>query len=380
MRDVEQVDALLERLVAIESINPALDASGSGEAGIEALIERFCRDRSLEFEAHDVLPGRRNALVTVKGRDPSKHILFVAHMDTVPVTGWGEKALTPSRHGGRLIGRGSADTKASLAAMLVAIDSVKDASPSATIVVAGSVDEEFLKAGALRLAQRRPQFTAAVIGEPTRLELVVAHKGSVRWTIETRGKAAHTSQPHLGANAICAMATIIQGLRAHARELERRSHPLVGPPTLTVSLIKGGSDLCTVPERCEISVDGRLVPGESPAAAKQEIDELIASLAKSEADIEVVCSRPIFEDPPVGSAAGGHLVDVARQACRRHAGTGEPKGVPFGSDASRLAAAGIRCIVVGPGSIDQAHTVGEFVDLDQIGPAVAIYRDIMLNY
>jgi acetylornithine deacetylase len=377
---VQQVDVLLERLVAIESVNPALDVSGSGESGVEAFIEGFCQERGLDFQGQAVLPGRRNALVTVKGRDPTKRILFVAHMDTVPIAGWREQALIPSRKDGRLFGRGSSDTKASLAAMLVAIDSVKDASPDATVVVAGSIDEEYLKAGAQRLAERRPKFSAAVVGEPTRLELVVAHKGSVRWTIATLGKAAHTSQPHLGVNAICAMAKIIQGLQAYARELQARSHSLVGPPTLTVSLIKGGSDICTVPERCEISVDRRLVPGESPGAVKQDVDELVASMVRSETDIEVVCSRPIFEDPPVGGAAGGRLVDVAREACRRHAGTGAERGVPFGSDASRLAAAGIQCILVGPGSIDQAHTVGEYVDLDQLDPAVAIYRDIMLNY
>jgi acetylornithine deacetylase/succinyl-diaminopimelate desuccinylase-like protein len=378
--EVEGVEALLERLVATESINPGLDESGSGEAGVEALIHAFCDERKLDFGSQNVLPGRRNALATVAGRDPTKRVLFVAHMDTVPVQGWRDAAFIPLRQGRRLIGRGSADTKASLAAMLIALDSIKLRSPGATVVVAGSVDEEFLKSGADRLAERQPRFTAAVIGEPTNLELVVAHKGSVRWTIEARGRAAHSSQPHLGVNAINAMSTVIQRLRAYARELEQRPHQLVGPPTLTVSLIKGGSDICTVPDRCEISLDRRLIPGESPIAAKQEIDQLIAALIRSEAGIEVVSSAPLIEDPPVGTITDKHLVEVSQQACRRHAGTGEPKGVPFGTDASRLAAAGIPCIIVGPGSIEQAHTVGEFVDLNQLAPAVAIYRDIMLNY
>src|SRR5690606_37719576 len=118
----------------------------------------------------------------VPGRDPSRRLLFVAHMDTVPIAGWPDTALTPVRANAQLTGRGSADTKGSLAAMLIALKSVKDETPNATIIVAGSVDEEFRKAGAKRLAELRPAFTGAVVGEPTSLELVVAHKGSVRWT------------------------------------------------------------------------------------------------------------------------------------------------------------------------------------------------------
>jgi acetylornithine deacetylase len=307
-------------------------------------------------------------------------LLFVAHMDTVPVKGWQRDPFEPVMIGNKLYGRGACDTKASLVTMLLALESIKQEKPRATIVVAGSVDEEFRKKGARALGAMRPLFSGAVIGEPTDLEVVVAHKGSVRWQVETIGRAAHSSVPENGTNAIIAMADVLQELKKIGDELRTRVAPLTGAPSLTVSLIEGGTDICTVPPRCVISIDRRLVPGETPSEALQQVDDALEKITARNPGIQVRSVLPAVEDPPVSGVTSTPLAGVVHDACAKFAGTGEYKGVPYGTDASQLSAAGIPCIIVGPGSIEQAHTVDEFIDLSQLDKAFDIYRSVMLQF
>jgi acetylornithine deacetylase len=371
--------ALLESLVRIDSVNPSLDSAGGGEKAIGCFIADFCRDRKLEFKFQDVEGERRNLVAWVPGSGDDK-LLFVAHMDTVPVKGWKRDPFEPLTIGNRLYGRGACDTKASLVAMLLALDSIRRERPRATIVVAGSVDEEFQKKGARALGEIRPLFSGAVVGEPTDLEVVVAHKGSVRWQIETIGRAAHSSVPENGRNAIVAMAETVLALKKLGDDLRAKATPLTGAPSLTVSMIEGGTDICTVPPRCVISIDRRLVPGESAAQALLDVETLLRSVATKNADVLVRSILPAVEDPPVSGVASKPLAGIVHNACAQYAGTGEFRGVPYGTDASLLSAAGIPCIIVGPGSIEQAHTVDEFVDLSQLDKAFDIYRSVMLQF
>jgi acetylornithine deacetylase/succinyl-diaminopimelate desuccinylase family protein len=373
------VTSLLERLIRFDSVNPSLDPSGGGENAIGAYIADFCRERNINCRLQDVDGERRNVLASVTGSG-EKALLFVAHLDTVPARGWTRNPFEPHAIDSKLYGRGACDTKASLAAMLGALDSIKRDRPRATIVVAGSIDEEYRKRGAGALGQIEPRFAGAVVGEPTDLEMVVAHKGSVRWQIETSGRAAHTSMPEIGLNAIEAMAEVILRLKHLNAELRKQPDPLTGPPSLTVSLIEGGTDICTVPARCVISVDRRLVPGEVPSVAFAEVNAILHELMERDCSISVKPVAPPAEDFPVGAAKETRLIQVAQKACARFAGTGEPRGVPYGTDASVLSAAGIPCVILGPGSIEQAHTVDEYVELAQLDKAFEIYRHIMLTY
>ena len=375
----EVVTSLLERLIRFESVNPSLDSRGRGESAIGAYIVEFCRERKIDCRLQDVDGDRRNVLASVGGNS-EQTLLFVAHLDTVPARGWTRNPFEPFAIDSKLYGRGACDTKASLAAMLAALDSIKRDRPRATIVVAGSIDEEYQKKGAWALSQIKPRFAAAVVGEPTDLEMVVAHKGSVRWQIETTGRAAHTSMPEIGVNAIEAMAEVIVRLKKLNAELRKRPHPLTGPPSLTVSLIEGGTDICTVPARCVISIDRRLVPGEVPSDAVAEVSAALREITAKEPSIKAKSVAPPAEDFPVSITKECRLIEVAQKACTRFAGTGEPRGVPYGTDASVLSAAGIPCVIIGPGSIEQAHAIDEHVDLAQVDVAFEIYRQIMLTY
>jgi acetylornithine deacetylase len=371
---------LLAQLVSINSVNPSLDPTAPGEQAAAAFIADFCREQGLQSSFQAVEGDRRNVLAWVDGQDSVDRLLFVAHLDTVPAHDWSDDPFIPRMSGSRLYARGAADTKASLAAMLIALCSVRKDKPRATIMVAGSVDEEHRKKGSRALSTLTPRFSAAVVGEPTSLELVVAHKGSVRWSIEAVGRAAHSSTPELGDNAIVQMAHVVTALARHGEDLRKNTHPLVGAPSLTVSLIEGGSDICTVPARCQITIDRRLVPGESASEAIMNIERILTELRKMGQVRQVRSSSVPVEDPPVGGILDGRLSEIAQSACKRHAGTGDPKGVPYGTDGSQLHAAGIGCIVLGPGSIEQAHTADEYVDTLQLEPAVEIYREIMLSY
>ncbi|AYG64113.1 M20 family metallopeptidase [Rhizobium jaguaris] len=377
-RSIDTV-ALLKDLVKIESINPSLSPKGSGEQRVADYLERFCKDNNLAYELQHVVEGRSNFLTWVPGKDPDRRVLFVAHMDTVPTDNWASDPFSAEQKDGRVYGRGSCDTKGSLSAMLVALSTFGDRQPNATIVVAASIDEEYRKIGARAIAFSGTTYEAAVVGEPTELELVVAHKGSVRWQIEVQGVPAHTSKPHLGVNAITGMAKVILALSEHGQDLASRTQPLVTPPTLTVSLIEGGLELTTVPPSCRIWVDRRLVPGERPDQALQEVESILQALRERES-INVRSLLPALEDPAPNSSETSKIAAVAARACAEVAGTGTYTGVPYGTDASQLSLAGIPCIVLGPGSIDRAHTDNEYVEMDQLANSVEIYQRIMLSY
>lgn len=371
---------LLTDLVRIDSVNPHLAQNGGGERRIAAYIAKYLEGFGIVHEMQPVLKDRPNILAWVAGRDSTARVAFIAHLDTVPAVDWRRDAFGAEREGNRMYGRGTCDTKGSLAAMLHALVAIRNDRPRATIFVVGSVDEEYRKAGARTLAQSGIGFEAAVVGEPTELELVVAHKGSVRWSVETIGRAAHSSQPELGINAITGMARVITAIEEMSAVLKERKHPLVGAPALTMSLIQGGTDLCTVPSRCEISIDRRLVPGESPSAAVEEVEAVFMDLRQRYQGLQVRSILPAVEDPPVDGAADSPIARVASEACAIIAGTGTLRGAPYGTDASQLVGTGAKCVVLGPGCVQQAHTNEEFIALDQLDQAAEIYRRIMLAY
>lgn len=372
--------ALLQELIKIESVNPSLSPKGSGEKKVAKFLEGFCKERALPYELQQVTDGRSNLLTWVPGDDPEKRILFIAHMDTVPVDKWASDPFSGEQKEGKVYGRGSCDTKGSLAAMLMALASLGGRRPKSTVVVAASVDEEFRKIGARAIAQSGVPYDAAVVGEPTDLELVVAHKGSVRWQVEVEGLPAHTSKPNLGVNAITGMAKVVLALDELHQTLALRGHRLVGSPTLTVSLIEGGIELTTVPPVCRIWIDRRLIPGEQPQQAIQEVENVLEGLRQRDPKIKVRSLLPALEDPAPDSAESSKIAAVAAKACADVAGTGKYIGVPYGTDASQLSLAAIPCVVIGPGSINQAHTNNEFVEVGQVLKAAEIYQKIMLSY
>jgi acetylornithine deacetylase len=325
-------------------------------------------------------------------------LLFEAHQDTVGVEGMTIDPWSPTIRDGRLYGRGSCDVKGGLTAMLGAFvrlaeerakQSLSESGPRPTVVLACTVNEEHGFSGAKGLCRlwseapggflpRRPD--GAIVAEPTELKIVVAHKGMVRWRCHTHGRAAHSSNPALGDNAIYRMAMVVELLDRYGREILPRQgeHPLCGRPTLSVGTIAGGSGVNTVPDRCTIEIDHRLLPGDDPQAAwHRAIDYLSIALGDATAVQHVEHEAPLMHSGGLSDAANGPLADRLASVIRETTGSAARIGVPFGTDAAVISAAGSPTVVFGPGSIEQAHTANEWLALDQLPLASEILYRMM---
>lgn len=370
--------ALAERLVAIPSVNPEL-AESRGENQLGDYVASHLQEIGASVEEQEVVPGRSNVLGTIVGGKPHTLVLE-AHLDTVPMP---ESPMPVGISGNLLWGRGSCDTKASLAAMLVAMETVA-ATPDdfPTVIFAGAVDEEFVMQGARALADRLSFVDGIIIGEPTDLHTVRAHNGCVRFRITVKGRTAHTSRALLGRNAVVDAARLVTTLAdGLCLELADRKHPLTGQGLLTSTQISGGIAPNVVPDSCVITFDRRLVPGESVDAALAEVDAVLLDVWEK-SGIEAVRSQSWLELPPVEEEDGSPLVHAGLCA-ELHAGRAstEAVGVPYCTDANVLTGgAGIPSIVFGPGSIDQAHAPEEWVDVAQIRQAVDSYLYMLRNF
>jgi acetylornithine deacetylase/succinyl-diaminopimelate desuccinylase family protein len=370
----------LADLVRINSVNPAYEG-GRPEAQIQAYVAEFLRAHGIDVRVQEVLPERANVIGMLPGRNARKRIVFEAHTDTAGVDGMTIDPFSPKMCNGRMYGRGTCDTKAGLAAMLHAIADLKRSGtiPESEVWVAATVDEEFAYRGVLRLCENL-RADAAVVAEPTETRLVTASKGCVRWRIAVKGRAAHSSKPHLGVNAIYGMCRIIAALERTSAQLRVLSHALVGSPTVNVGVIRGGTQVNIVPEFCAIEIDRRLIPGESPDAVFEHYKELIQDLSLNDSGMEVEVEAPVLKDWPLETSPDAAVVKMSAMLLDERGLNGQPAGVDFGSDASKLARAKIPSIIFGPGSIDHAHTADEFVELEQMELAFDLYRDLMMRF
>lgn len=363
----------LADLVRIRSVNPAFEPDSS-EAELVAYTERFFREHGIETQLQEVFPGRSNLIARLPGRTDRK-LLFEAHADTVTTAGMTIPPFEPRIADGRLYGRGSCDTKGAIAALLHAAAAIrKEGPPPCEIRIVIAVDEEHRFRGALK-AVEGIEAAGAVVSEPTDLRAVIASKGCLRWRIRTRGKAAHSSRPELGRNAIADMARVITALEDDRPRLAALSDPWVGSPTLSVGVIEGGVQVNIVPEACTIEVDRRLIPGE-------EIPEVLAAYGKLVSGTGVPASMdpPYLEDPPLGTPPDSAVAAAASRVLGEMGLDARPLGVPYGSDASKFSRAGIPSIIVGPGSIDLAHTAEESVPCEQVEQAFTFYLSMMRTF
>jgi acetylornithine deacetylase len=368
---VVDVVGLLEALVTIDSQNPSMQPESPGEGPLARYVADWLTDRGIDVSLHEVLPDRPNVIATLPGSPGAPTLLFEAHLDTVPCPAGG---IGLRRENGRMHGRGTCDTKASLAAMMAALVDLADRDqPRATVVLAGVVDEEFTMQGAAALVDSVPPVLGAVIGEPTSLLPVRAHNGFIRVKLHAHGRAAHSSKAHLGQNAVVDASRAIVALAdTLGEDLRRRGgHRLIGPALLTPTMVRGGIAGNVVPDECEVTLDRRLAPGEQVQDALDEIRSAIEGVP-TEGTLRI--GDPSIGLPGVETAADHPLVIMLTKAIADVVGEEhEAGGVPYSTDACRLGGVGgIDCVVFGPGSIDQAHTDNEWVDLCEVEQAVPI--------
>ncbi len=382
----ELVTRLVCDLVAIPSVNPAFMREGDprehfGEGGVAEYLVETLKRWKIDVETVPVLPGRPNVIAKIEGRSAKRRLVWQTHMDTVQADRGMEDPFRPRVASGKIYGRGAVDAKGQLGAMMAALFRlVQTQPPACDLYFVASVDEEHNFRGVHHLVESGLRADGGIVGEPTNLQVVRACKGCVRWDVHVLGKAAHTSRPHLGRNAI----DDAMGLLAYLRETlipryEARAHPLVGPPTLTASLIRGGAGVNTVPDRCVVTFDRRVIPGETPEQALKEFAEAVEEYClRTGSRVEI--EQPFTRDIPMEVPAEAEIVAVTRAAARQILGEATVTGAPYSCDATKMTAAGIPTIVFGPGDIAQAHARDESIEVDQILLAVAVLTEIAWSF
>jgi acetylornithine deacetylase len=343
---VDELTELTAQLVEIDSVNPALVPGGNGEREIALFVADWCNKHGLEVEL--VGDERPSVVATRRGSGGGRSLLLNAHLDTVGVAGMSTPhAARVEDH--RLYGRGAYDMKGALAAILIAAADVHDL--RGDVVVTAVADEELASIGTEAVLER-VRADAAIVPEPTELELAVAHRGFVGFELETHGVAAHGSRPDLGVDAIVKMGHVLVALEQLDQRLTSGPrHRLAGTGSVHASLIEGGQELSSFPARCLLTGERRTIPGETAADVERELRELAG-----DATVRVIASRDPYEAP-----VGHPFVELVA----RIAGTQDLIGAPFWTDAALIAGAGIPTVLYGPKG-DGAHAEVEWVDLDSL--------------
>jgi acetylornithine deacetylase len=360
---------LLRDLVAIDSVNPSLVPGAAGEAQIAQAIAAHLRRIGLDVELQEVVPGRSNVIGVLEGRGQGRSLMLCGHVDTVGVEGM-PAPFDPVERDGRLYGRGSQDMKGGVAAMIDAARHVAQNGGlrAGRLLIAAVVDEEYASLGADALVTRW-RADAAVVTEPTDLQIAIGHKGFAWFEVETKGRAAHGSRPLDGRDAILRMGRVLHALEALDRRLQAAApHPLMGTASLHASLIEGGRELSSYPDRCALKLERRTVSGETERDVRGQIETILARLRAADAEFEASVT-PLFARPSYELAAD-HDLPRALSRARRNAGAedgGDPPfvGMSFWTDAAVLGSAGIPSVLFGPGGAG-LHSVEEYVEVQDV--------------
>ena len=357
--------ALLRELVAVNSVNPTLVPGAPGEGAIADLVAAALRRAGLDVSIEVVADGRPNVVGVLEGRAKGRSIMLCGHTDTVGVAGMSDP-FTPVERDGRLYGRGAQDMKGGVAAMIAAAAAIAQHGglASGRLIVAAVVDEEHSSIGADALVKRW-RADAGVVTEPTDLAVAVGHKGFAWVEVDVAGRAAHGSRPKEGEDAILRLGRVLARLEALDRTLQAQPpHPLVGTGSLHASLVSGGRELSSYPDRATLQMERRTLPGEPESIAVAEVNGILDALAREDptfrASATAMFSRPAYE------VARDHALPRALCDALRRAG-GEPQitGASFWTDAAVLGHAGIPSILFGPGGAG-LHSTEEYVTLADV--------------
>jgi acetylornithine deacetylase/succinyl-diaminopimelate desuccinylase family protein len=367
---VPRAEKLLCELIALPSVNPAFLPPGDARAGewrVTDYVATLAAKAGLSIEFQPVFEGeppRANLIARLEASGKARRrVILAPHFDTVSA-----EDFEPRLQNGKLFGRGACDTKGSVAAMLTALLTVAESGvrPANTeIIFLGLVDEENGQEGSRTFAKSKLKADLAIIGEPTELKVVTAHKGDLWLKLVTRGRAAHGARPELGDNAVHQMARVIDLLETkYQKVLRKRQHSILGSPSINVGAVRGGCQPNIVPDRCEIDIDRRTIPGEKDAEVQREIVDFIRSAGLK---VQLINSKSkecmALETDPRNELVR-EFMSINRQTA--------PAGVDFFSDAAIIASGGIPSVVFGPGNIAQAHTIDEWISVRSLERATNI--------
>ena len=364
--------ALARALVRVDSRNPALSPGGAGEAECVALLREVLDGWGFRTEVYDAAPGRPNLLARVGDARSGRTLMLSGHADVVGIEGMTHAPFDGEERDGRLYGRGAADMKGGISAMCAAAWQAAREHVGGEILLAVTADEEFESVGTRAMLARGVRADAAIVGEPTCLEVMPAHRGFVWTEVVVGGRAAHGSRWDVGVDAIRHAGLLLAELdRLDAEDLPRHTHPLLGRASVHASTIEGGIGMSTYPDRCVLRLERRTLPGERGADAVAEVrracDAVRASRASFTAEVTLLMAQA-----PSDVAIDAPIVRALQEALQER---GEPvrvSGMSAWTDAALLNAAGIPAICFGPGDISLAHAAEEYIPLPEIDRATSV--------
>jgi acetylornithine deacetylase len=364
MTVMSELTGLLGQLVSIDSVNPDLVPGAKGEGEIAAFVAAWLDERGLEVHVENVSSGRPDVVAIARGSGGGRSIMLNAHMDTVGVSGMSEP-FNPVIKDGRMYGRGTLDTKSALAAFMLALARAAKMGLSGDVILTAVIDEEYWSLGTEAVAHKW-HADGAIVGEPTNLGVVIAHKGFAWYEVETYGTAAHGSRPDLGVDAIVKMGKVLAAVEQMADRLSQSTnHPLLGAGSVHASVISGGQELSSYPSRCRLSIERRTLPGELIETIDAEMQGIIDSIAAGDSSFRASVKRTLAR----GALEVPKDAPIVQALVREYKGiTGDmPKlaGMAGWMDSALLAEAGIPAVVFGPAG-EGLHADVEWVDLSSV--------------
>jgi succinyl-diaminopimelate desuccinylase len=367
---VSDVVDLTRMLVGIPSVNPLLsdgDPQIGGEHRLADFLESFLSVRGFSCRRVEKTPGRPNLVATFGPAEPERRLMIEAHLDTQGTHGMTVAPFAGEIRDNRIYGRGACDMKGPMASALINFTPErldKLAGAGTQLIFVAAIGEETGNIGALELVEEGISADEALVLEPTELHIVHAHKGVLWLEVETIGVAAHGSNPDKGISAIAGMGKLIS-LLLRQTDGSRLFHDVLGRPTINIGMIQGGSSVNIVPERCVIKVDRRKIPGEEDeriiAKVRGGIDRLVKDGQLAGGEVRVIKSGQPFATTPDSA-----LVRRLQTSAKEFGVDAVCEGAAWFSDAGPFAQTCREVAVFGPGSIKQAHTADEFIDIDQL--------------
>ena len=377
---------LLAKMISFDTVNEYTSGLDFPERTMMEFLEEIAKKWGLAISrlpiAHNAHIDSYNLLITYEVSKTAQWLVFESHADTVSVDGMTVNPFHGLIKDGLIYGRGACDTKGSGAGMLWALKEYMELSSCPNnIAVLFVTDEEATKTGATAFVQAQLVHldwtpTGVIVGEPTLCQPVVAHNGVIRWKINTQGIAAHSSNPSIGQSAISAMAKLVLEFEREYCSKLTLTHPLTGQAACSINTISGGSSVNIIPDFCEIEIDRRTLPGEDSEQVLREIKAVLDSIALQDPTILIGTSAPFIDyqlDPTVNREFATQISEILIDL----GFSGEQSGAGYGTDASTYSIAGIPAIVLGPGSINQAHTKDEWLEIAELEKSVSVYKQIM---
>jgi acetylornithine deacetylase len=342
-----EVIPLLEDLVAINSVNPDLVPGAAGEVAIAEFCAAFLRDRGFEVRRLEETAGRPSIVGRFKGRGGGRSLMFNGHIDTVSLAGYSGNPLEPKIVSDRLFGRGAFDMKSGVAAMLSAAAQASQRGLAGDIFVACVADEEYASRGTAEVL-RHFSADAAIITEPSHLEVTLSHKGFIWFDVTVIGRSAHGSRPELGIDAIAKSGHFLVALESLGARLQQNpSHPILRSGSIHASLIAGGQELSSYPAHCQIGVERRTVPHETADAVEAELRQILSDLSRTVPDFAFEL-KPQLVRQPFEADPNAAIVTILMQSATRVLGrVPKIRGEPFWTDCALFQEANIPCLLFG---------------------------------